>query len=167
MVFFNLSNAFINVGKVQPRAPKDCHISMSYLNGLKEIKVLCDEQPPRTLARECLIKELPTNYGKIRCNQTRGVRLTHRLLCGTVIIIELATKQVQPLLQIEDAVVHKIARAGLDEKHLEVVIEIGEAGTTHSVSRHIMVDTARSIEWCAKNGVANMQVNLSDTGKQV
>lgn len=114
------------MGKVQPRAPNDCHISISYLNGLKEIKVLCDEQPPRTFARECLIKELPINDGKIRCNQTRGVRLTHRLFCGTVIIVELTTKQVQPLLQIEDAIVHKIARTGLDEKHLLVREILGQ-----------------------------------------
>jgi hypothetical protein len=43
----------------QPSQPRDSQSLQSYSNGLKEIKVLCDEQPPRTLALECLICELP------------------------------------------------------------------------------------------------------------
>lgn len=50
----------MNVLKVHPLQPNDCHIWVSYSKGLKEMRVLCDEQPPSTLARECRMCELPS-----------------------------------------------------------------------------------------------------------
>lgn len=43
----------------QPFAPRDSQIFRSYSKGRKEMSVLCEEQPPRTLARECRMCELP------------------------------------------------------------------------------------------------------------
>ncbi len=43
----------------QPVAPASSHSSQSDGSGLKEIRVLCDEQPPSTLARLCRMWELP------------------------------------------------------------------------------------------------------------
>jgi len=43
----------------QPLQPNDSHIVQSNSKGLNEIRVLCEEQPPSTFARECLIFEFP------------------------------------------------------------------------------------------------------------
>lgn len=43
----------------QPAAPRSDHSSQSPGSGLKEISVLCDEQPPSTRARLCRMCELP------------------------------------------------------------------------------------------------------------
>jgi hypothetical protein len=49
----------IMVLKFHPLQPMLSHTWQSYSNGLKDIRVLWDEQPPRTFARECLICEFP------------------------------------------------------------------------------------------------------------
>lgn len=43
----------------QPLAPAASHSSQSEGRGLKEMRVLCEEQPPRTRARLCRMWELP------------------------------------------------------------------------------------------------------------
>jgi hypothetical protein len=58
-VLRRLSKTRVKVLKLQPLHPCASHLLQSYSNGLKEIKVLCEEHPPRTFARECLMCELP------------------------------------------------------------------------------------------------------------
>jgi hypothetical protein len=51
-VFRRLSRTRVNISKDQPLQPSCSHSLQSYSNGRNDIKVLCDEQPPNTLARE-------------------------------------------------------------------------------------------------------------------
>ena len=51
----------MKVLKDQSLQPIDSHSLQSYSNGRNEISVLCEEHPPRTFARECLICEFPDN----------------------------------------------------------------------------------------------------------
>ena len=52
----------MKVLKDQPLHPIDSHSLQSYSNGRNEIKVLCEEHPPSTFARECLICEFPIEH---------------------------------------------------------------------------------------------------------
>ncbi|GJC98195.1 hypothetical protein ColKHC_07021 [Colletotrichum higginsianum] len=101
--------------KVQPLAPMDCQIFRSYSKGLKEMRVLCDEQPPRTLAREW----------RIEGDQTL---LTHGLFGGAVVVVKLAAEQVEPLPQIQHAVIHKVTGTGLDQEDALLGKGLGQAG---------------------------------------
>jgi hypothetical protein len=49
----------------QPVAPAASQSAKSSAGGRKLIIVLCDEQPPRTLARECRMCELPCGWGTV------------------------------------------------------------------------------------------------------
>lgn len=44
------------------------------------------------------------------------VRIAHWLLSGAIIIVELSSEQVEPLLEEKDSVIHVIGRAGLDQQ---------------------------------------------------
>ena len=49
----------MKVSNDQPLQPRDSQILQSYSNGLKEMRVLWEEQPPSTFALECLMFEFP------------------------------------------------------------------------------------------------------------
>jgi len=76
--------------KSQPLHPKLSHIFKSYSKGLNEIKVLCEEQPPRTLALECRICELPEAL-LVRCNLLGARELTIGLLYSPVVVVEITS----------------------------------------------------------------------------
>ena len=50
------------MSKDQPVQPRDSQMAVSWAKGRKEMRVLWEEQPPRTLARECRMCEFPVRY---------------------------------------------------------------------------------------------------------
>ena len=50
----------------QPVAPASTQSCQSPGNGLNQIIVLCDEQPPSTLARECTMCAFPRGCSVVR-----------------------------------------------------------------------------------------------------
>lgn len=56
----------------QPSQPRDSHNWQSYSKGLKEIRVLCEEQPPSTFALECRMCELPVRVSRDRTEATES-----------------------------------------------------------------------------------------------
>lgn len=77
--------------KSQPLHPKLSHIFKSYSKGLKEIRVLWEEQPPRTLALECRICELPRDQLVNWEQELEFGKLTVGLLYSPVIVIEVTS----------------------------------------------------------------------------
>jgi len=57
------------------------------------------------------------------------VRVAHGLFGGGVIIVELASEQVEPVLQQQDTIVHEIRRASFDEENLLVWEVFGESAS--------------------------------------
>ncbi len=58
-VLRRLSNRRVKSSKDQFLQPRDSQTLQSYSKGRNEIKVLWEEHPPRTLARECRMCEFP------------------------------------------------------------------------------------------------------------
>ncbi|CAM5684836.1 hypothetical protein STENM327S_08790 [Streptomyces tendae] len=59
MLFFSRAKYASICTAPQPLAPAASHSSQSDGSGLKAMRVLCEEQPPRTRARLCRMCELP------------------------------------------------------------------------------------------------------------
>lgn len=84
---------------------------------------------------------------------------THRLLGRGIVVVEVAAQQAQPVLQLQHAVVHKVAGTGLDQQdalagqilgqargddtagsaaaHDHVVIAVDVGGGEDSSGRHV------------------------------
>lgn len=60
---------------------------------------------------------------------------THGLFSGGVVIVEFAAEQVEPLPQVEDAVIHVVTGAGLDKKGALVGQILGQTAGNHAASR--------------------------------
>lgn len=61
-----------------------------------------------------------------------GLKHTHRLLGGGIIIIELSTEEVKPFPQIENAVIHEVAGATFNEKDAFVGQILGQPAGNHA-----------------------------------
>ncbi len=48
------------------------------------------------------------------------------MFCGSIIIVKLSPEQSEPLLEVENTIVHEIARAGLNQKNLLVREILGQ-----------------------------------------
>lgn len=56
------------------------------------------------------------------------------LFDGGVVVVELAAKQVQPFLQVENAVIHVVAGTTLNDKHTLVGEVLGQSGGDDTAS---------------------------------
>jgi len=68
------------------------------------------------------------------CARMTDVRVAHGLFGGGVIIVELASEQVEPVLQQQDTIVHEIRRASFDEENLLVREVFGESASNDTAS---------------------------------
>ena len=62
------------------------------------------------------------------------MRVAIGLLGGGVVVVELTTEEIQPILEEENAVVQVVGRAGLDEKDLLVGHVLGETRSDNAAS---------------------------------
>lgn len=80
---------------------------------------------------ECVVAGASTEH---LCSRMSNVRVTHGLLSGAVVVVELASEQVQPILEEKDAVIHEIRRTSFNQEDLLVGEVLGEPAGNDTAS---------------------------------
>jgi len=88
------------------------------------------------------------------CTRVADVGVAHGLLGGAVVVVELTTKEVQPVLEQKDSVVHEIRRTGLNQEDLLVRKVVGETAgnnTSCSPAAHNDKVKVRRVKFCSRH----------------